>query len=374
MATINARFSVEPRFEHGFHAELLNGLAQLIANRINPFIGNSAMLAYIIRRILIMIPTLVAISVISFIIIQLPPGDFLTEYVEELKLSGESVDEAELDALKRRYGLDQPMYAQYFHWAWNFVHGDFGHSFEWNKPVSELIGERLGLTVLISVATLLFTWMVSLPIGIYSAVRQYSWLDHILTLVGFIGLATPNFLFALILLWMSYAYLGMSIGGLFSPAYAEASWSLAKVLDLLKHLWIPVVIVGTAHTAKFIRIIRGNLLDELKKPYVTTARAKGLSELRTILKYPVRVAINPLVSTVGWTLPELVSGIAITAVVLNLPTTGPLLLNALLNQDMHLAGSFIMLLSILTVVGTLISDILLAWVDPRIRFGAREGA
>lgn len=331
------------------------------------------MLAYIIRRILIMIPTLVAISIISFVIIQLPPGDFLTTYTAELSMSGEMVDRAELESLKKRFGLDKPMYVQYLHWAWNFLHGDFGHSFEWNKPVSELIGERLGLTILISFATLLFTWAVSIPIGIYSAVRQYSWIDHLLTFIGFIGLATPNFLLALVLLWLSYAYLGMSVGGLFSPEYAEAPWSIAKIWDLLKHLWIPVVIVGTAHTAKFIRIIRGNLLDELKKPYVTTARAKGLSEVRLIVKYPVRVAINPLVSTIGWTLPELVSGIAITAVVLNLPTTGPLLLNALMSQDMQLAGSFIMLLSLLTVVGTLISDILLAWVDPRIRYGAREG-
>ncbi len=331
------------------------------------------MLAYIIRRILTMIPILIAISIITFIIIQLPPGDFLTNYVAELQESGEMVDHSELQALKQRWGLDQPEYMQYLHWAWNFLHGDFGYSFEWDTPVSELIGERLGLTVLISVATLIFTWAVSVPIGIYSAVRQYSWTDHFLTFVGFIGLATPNFLFALVLLWFSYAYLGMSVGGLFSPQFQDASWSLAKVWDLLKHLWIPVIIVGTAHTAKFIRIIRGNLLDELKKQYVTTARAKGLPEVHLILKYPVRVAINPLVSTIGWTLPELVSGIAITAVVLNLPTTGPLLLKALLSQDMHLAGSFIMLLSILTVVGTLLSDILLAWVDPRIRFGAREG-
>jgi peptide/nickel transport system permease protein len=266
------------------------------------------------------------------------------------------------------------MYIQYLRWAWNFLHGDFGHSFEWNRPVSSLIAERIPLTIVISFTTLLFTWLVSVPIGIYSAVRQYSWVDYLLTFIGFIGLATPSFLFALVLLWFSYAYLGMSIGGLFSPEYLEAPWSWAKILDLLKHLWIPVIIVGTAHTAKFIRIIRGNLLDELKKPYVTAARAKGLSEARLILKYPVRVAINPLVSTIGWTLPELISGIAITAVVLNLPTSGPLLLNALRSQDMQLAGSFIMLLSFLTVIGTLISDILLAWVDPRIRFGAREGA
>ncbi|MFA6221201.1 MAG: ABC transporter permease [Desulfomonilaceae bacterium] len=331
------------------------------------------MFAYIIRRILMMIPTLIAISIISFVIIQLPPGDFLTTYVSQLSASGETVDQAELESLKTRFGLDQPMYMQYFKWAWNFIHGDFGHSYEWNKPVSELIGERLSLTIIISTCTLLFTWAVSVPIGIYSAVRQYSWLDYALTVFGFIGLATPNFLLALVLLWVSYAYLGLSIGGLFSPDYAEAPWGVAKFLDLLKHLWVPVVIVGLAHTAKFIRIIRGNLLDELRKPYVVTARAKGLSEIRLILKYPVRVAINPLVSTIGWTIPELVSGIAITAVVLNLPTTGPLLLSALMSQDMQLAGTFIMMLSSLTVVGTLISDILLAWVDPRIRFGAREG-
>ncbi len=332
------------------------------------------MLSYVIRRILIMIPTLVAISIISFAIMKLPPGDFLTTYAAQLEASGESVDQAELQGLRQRFGLDQPVYIQYLRWAWNFLHGDFGHSFEWNKPVSSLIAERIPLTILVSVVTLLFTWLVSIPIGIYSAVRQYSWVDYILTFVGFIGLATPSFLFALVLLWISYAYFGMSIGGLFSPQYAEAPWSLAKFADLLSHLWIPVIIVGTAHTAKFIRIIRGNLLDELKKPYVTAARARGLSETRLILKYPVRVAINPLVSTIGWTLPELISGIAITAVVLNLPTSGPLLLNALLSQDMQLAGSFIMLLSFLTVVGTLISDILLAWVDPRIRFEARESA
>lgn len=332
------------------------------------------MVAYIIRRILIMIPVLIAISIITFIIVDLPPGDFLTTYASQLSVSGETVDQAELEALKRRFGLDEPIYMQYLHWVWNFLHGDFGHSFEWNRPVSELIGERLALSIIISVATLLFTWAVAVPIGIYSAVRQYSWMDHFLTFIGFIGLATPNFLFALVLLWFSYAYLGMSVGGLFSPEFAEAPWSIAKFWDLLKHLWIPVVIVGTAHTAKFIRIIRGNLLDELKKPYVTAARAKGLPETRLILKYPVRVAINPLVSTIGWTLPELISGIAITAVVLNLPTTGPLLLKALLSQDMQLAGTFLMFLAILTVVGTLISDILLAWVDPRIRFGASEGA
>ncbi len=331
------------------------------------------MLTYIIRRILIMIPTLIAISIISFAIIQLPPGNYLNSYVAQLSVSGESVDQAELVELQERFGLDQPLHIQYLKWAGNFILGDFGHSFEWKKPVRELIGERIGMTIMISIATLIFTWAIALPIGIYSAVRQYSWVDYLLTFIGFFGLATPNFLFALVLLWLSYAYFGMSIGGLFSPEFAGAPWSVAKFIDLLSHLWIPVVIVGTAHTAKFIRIIRGNLLDELKKPYVVTARAKGLTETKLILKYPVRVAINPLVSTIGWTLPELISGIAITAIVLNLPTSGPLLLNALMSQDMHLAGSFIMLLSVLTVIGTLLSDILLAWVDPRIRFGAREG-
>ena len=331
------------------------------------------MLAYIIRRLLIMIPILIAISIISFVIMELPPGDCLTTHIANLSASGELHDQAELEALRERYGLDQPLSIRYLKWAGNFIRGDFGHSCEWNKPVSELIGERLSLTVTISILTLLFTWAVAVPIGIYSAVRQYSWMDYILTIVGFFGLATPNFLFALVLLWISYAYFGMSIGGLFSPQYMDAPWSWAKFVDMMQHIWIPVVIVGTGHTAKFIRIIRGNLLDELKKPYVTTARAKGLGEARLILKYPVRLAINPLVSTIGWTLPELVSGIAITAIVLNLPTTGPLLLTALMSQDMHLAGTFIMLLAMLTVVGTLISDILLAWVDPRIRFGAREG-
>jgi peptide/nickel transport system permease protein len=331
------------------------------------------MVAYIFRRVLIMIPTLVAISIVSFVIIQLPPGDFLSNKVAELRERGETVDQSELDQLRERFALDQPMHKQYLKWASNFIRGDFGHSYEWNKPVKDLIGERLTLSIILSVATLLFTWAVSLPIGIYSAVRQYSWMDYVLTVIGFIGLATPSFLFALVLLWISFAWLGTGIGGLFSPEYSEAPWSVAKFLDLMKHLWIPVVIVGTAHTAKFIRIIRGNLLDELQKPYVTTARAKGLSETRLILKYPVRVAINPLVSTIGWTLPELVSGIAITAVVLNLPTSGPLLLHALMSKDMHLAGAFIMLMSFLTVLGTLLSDILLAWVDPRIRFGAREG-
>ncbi len=332
------------------------------------------MLAYVVRRLLIMIPTLIAISMISFAIIQLPPGDFLTTYVAQLSVSGEAVDEAELDSLKNRFGLDRPIYEQYLLWGVEFFFtATSGHSFEWNKPVAALVRERLPLTILISVCTIIFTWLIAIPIGIYSAVRQYSWVDYLLTFIGFIGLATPNFLFALVLLWFSYSYLGMSIGGLFSPQFADAPWTMAKFVDMLKHLWIPVVIVGTSHTAKFIRIIRGNLLDELRKPYVVTARAKGLSETKLILKYPVRVAINPLVSTIGWTLPELVSGIAITAIVLNLPTSGPLLLGALLSQDMHLAGSFLMLLSMLTVVGTLLSDILLAWVDPRIRFGTREG-
>jgi peptide/nickel transport system permease protein len=330
------------------------------------------MVSYILRRLLLMIPTLTAISVISFIIIQLPPGDYLTSYIAQLGQTGETVDEAMIASLKKRYGLDQPMYFQYFKWLWRFLQGDLGQSFEWNKPVISLIGERLILTMLISLVTLVFVWALSIPIGIYSATHQYSVGDYTFTLLGFVGLATPNFLLALVLMFAAYAYFGTSVGGLFSPDFVEARWSLAKVADMMKHLWIPMVVIGTDGTAGLIRIMRGNLLDELRKQYVITARAKGIGERRLLFKYPVRVAINPFISTVGWTLPGLISGETITAVVLSLPTTGPLLLRALMSQDMYLAGSFVFLLSILTVIGTLVSDILLVWVDPRIRFGARE--
>lgn len=326
------------------------------------------MLQFTIRRILYMIPILFIVSIISFAIIQLPPGDYLTSVVTTMRATGETIDEAALAALEQRYGLGQPIYVQYWKWISGIIlRGDFGQSFEWNQPVSELIWGRLALTFTISLVTLLFTWLVSFPIGIYSAVRQYSIGDYVATIIGYIGLATPNFLLALVLMYLAFKYLNQSVGGLFSPEYADAPLSWGKIWDLLQHLWIPVIIIGTAGTAGLIRIMRANLLDELHKPYVVTARAKGMGEMHLTLKYPVRVALNPFVSTVGWTLPVLVSGAAIVSIVLSLPTTGPLLLRALLSQDMYLAGSFIMLLSTLTIIGTLISDILLAWLDPRIR-------
>jgi peptide/nickel transport system permease protein len=326
------------------------------------------MLQYIIKRILYMIPTLLVISMVSFIIIQLPPGDYLDTLIATMASQGESVNYEAMRALEDRYGLGQPIYVQYYKWISNIIlRGDFGQSFTWNKAVSEIIWDRLLLTFVLSLASLLFVWVVAFPVGIYSAVKQYSVGDYIATFLGFIGLATPNFMIALILMYIAFKVFNQSVGGLFSPEYIDAAWSWARVGDLLAHLWIPVIIIGTAGTAGLIRIMRANLLDELKKPYVITARAKGVSETRLLFKYPVRTALNPFVSTVGWVLPELVSGEAIVAIVLSLPTTGPILLRALLQQDMYLAGSFIMMLSTLTVVGTLVSDLLLAWLDPRIR-------
>ena len=329
------------------------------------------MLQFVARRLILMVPTLIMISVISFAIIQLPPGDYLTSYISDLAQSGEQVDTAMIAALEKRYGLDRPLTIQYLKWVGGFFRGDFGQSFGWNQPVGELIGERLALTMVISFSTLLFTWVVAIPIGVYSATHKYTLGDHLFTLVGFVGLATPNFLLALVLMFVSFSVFGTSVGGLFSPAYVEAPWSLGKLVDLLSHLWIPIVVVGTAGTASLIRVMRGNLLDELRKQYVVTARAKGVGEGRLLFKYPVRVAINPLISSVAWLLPSLISGATITSVVLSLPTTGPLLLRALMTQDMYLAGTFVMMLAFMTVVGTLLSDILLAWVDPRIRFEKR---
>jgi peptide/nickel transport system permease protein len=327
------------------------------------------MLNFIIRRVLYMIPTLLFISIVSFAIIQLPPGDYLTSLVATMASTGESVDRSSLIALEQRYGLGQPIYVQYWKWLSGILfRGDFGQSFEWNEPVSRLIWGRLFLTFILSLTTLLFTWFVAFPIGIYAAVRQYSLGDYVTTVIGYIGLAVPNFLLALVLMYVAFKYFNQSVGGLFSPEYEDAPWSMAKVVDMLAHLWIPVVIIGTAGTAGLIRIMRANLLDELHKPYVVTARAKGLSERKLLLKYPVRVALNPFVSTLGWTLPTLVSGAAIISIVMSLPTAGPLLLGALKSQDMYLAASFIMMLSTLTVIGTLLSDILLAWLDPRIRY------
>ncbi|HHV81322.1 MAG: ABC transporter permease [Dictyoglomi bacterium] len=326
------------------------------------------MFQYVLRRILYMIPTLILIAVVSFIIIQLPPGDFLTSYIAQLSQTGETVDEATIAALRKRYGLDQPYYVQFFMWVWGMLHGDFGQSFEWNRPVSQLIWERLALTIAVSTFTMVFTWILSFPIGLYSATHQYSGGDYFFTFLGYIGLATPNFMIALILMWVAYSVFGASVGGLFSPQYVEAAWSWGKFLDMLNHLWIPAIVIGMGGTAGLIRTLRANLLDELHKPYVVTARAKGVPERTLLWRYPLRIAIIPWISTVGWSLPGIISGETITAVVLSLPTTGPLLLRALQSQDMYLAGSFIMLLSFLTVIGTLISDILLGWVDPRIRY------
>lgn len=314
------------------------------------------MLAYIVRRILYMIPTLFAISVVAFFVIQLPPGDYLTSMVAGMAAQGETVDSATLAALRERYGLGEPFYVQYYKWISGILlRGDFGQSFEWNRPVNTLIWERLGLTFLLSLATLVFIWLVSFPIGIYSAVRKYSLGDYFATFIGFIGLATPNFLLALVFMYIAFAYFGQSVGGLFSPQYVDAPWSWAKFVDLLNHLWIPMVVLGTSGTASLIRLLRANLLDELVKPYVVTARAKGLSERRLLLKYPVRVALNFFVSAQNNILVSLISGAAIVEIVLSLPTTGPLLLRALTAQDMYLAGSFILMLSVLNVISTLLS-------------------
>jgi peptide/nickel transport system permease protein len=326
------------------------------------------LLRFLGRRVLYMVPTLFLISVVSFVIIQLPPGDFLTSYVAGLQAQGETVDRAHLAALEARYGLNDPIYVQYWNWISGIVFRlDFGQSFQWNLPVSRLLGQTLPFTIILSVVTVAFIWVVSIPIGVYSAVRQYSIGDYTATTVGFLGLATPNFLLALLLMWILFSVFGQSVGGLFSPEFENAPWSLARVWDLAKHLWTPVVVVGTAGTASMIRILRANLLDELRKPYVVAARARGVPERRLLVKYPLRVAMNPMFSTIGWILPSLISADVIVSTVLSLQTTGPLLLRALMSQDMFLAGSIIMLGAVLTVIGTLISDLALAWLDPRVR-------
>jgi peptide/nickel transport system permease protein len=331
-------------------------------------------LNYIIRRCAYMFAVLWVLSIVSFVIIQLPPGDFVTSYVMRLAQSGEPVDEAELASFRKQYGLDLPMYRQYFRWAWKMVRGNLGWSFQLERPVGELIGERLPMTVIISLCTLFFTYLVAIPIGIYSATHQYSFGDFAFTTAGFVGLATPNFLLALILMFIFLKYLGLSAGGLFSSEYLWAPWSLAKFVDMLKHLPIPIIVIGTAGTAALIRVMRGCLLDELGKQYVITARAKGVEERTLLFKYPVRVAVNPIISTIGWTLPAILSGETITAIVLSLPTTGPLLFSALMAEDMYLAAGTLMILGFLTVVGTFVSDILLVWVDPRIRYESRQEA
>lgn len=327
-----------------------------------------SVLSYIIRRCLYMVPTILIISVISFVIITLPPGDYLTYKIQQLEAQGNTGAREMVANLRQRYGLDQPLYIQYLKWITNFVQGDFGESFAYNKPVRELIGERLGLTVVLSISTLLFTWVVALPIGIFSATHQYSAADYILGFIGFIGLSIPSFLFALIFLVVGLELFGEVPTGLFSPAFEDAPWSFGKVADLMSHLWIPVIIVGTSGTAGLIRIMRGNLLDILGQQFIQTARAKGLRETVVIYKHAVRNALHPLIMSLGMSLPGIISGAAITSIVLGLPTTGPLYLEALQQQDMYLAGSFLLLLTILLVIGNLLADILLALVDPRIRY------
>jgi len=328
------------------------------------------MLQFIVRRLLVMAPLLFVIAVVSFIIIELPPGDYMTSYLARLAADEQlsESDIAEIEALRVRFGFDQPVIGRFLLWFGNAIRGDFGYSFDLRKPVREIVWERMGMTLIVSGSSMLFTWVLAFPIGFYSAVKQHSPGDYLFTFIGFVGLATPNFMLALLLMYFGFVWFGESVGGLFSTAYLTEPWSLAKVWDLLKHLWVPVVVVGTAGTAGLIRVLRNNLLDELGKPYVTTARAKGLPEGRLLLKYPVRIAINPFLSTVGWLLPQLISGATITSVVLNLPTAGSTLLQSLLFQDMYLAGAIVMLMAVLTVLGTLVSDILLAVVDPRIRY------
>lgn len=326
------------------------------------------MLVFILKRLLWMLPFLLVISFLSFVLIQLPPGDYVTTYIATLAASNEVIDQQTAADLRSRFGLDQPMIVQYWKWISNVVfHGDFGISFEWQQPVSELIWERMALTLLLTFSTLLVTWAIALPVGVFSAVKKYSIGDYVVTFMSFLGLAIPSFLLALVLMYVAAVHYGQSVGGLFSDQYLTAPWSINKLIDLLQHLWIPVVILAVSGTASLIRVMRANMLDELNRPYVTTARAKGLSEFALLVKYPMRLALNPFISTIAWLLPNLVSGSIIVAIVLSLPTAGPLLLQSLMSQDMYLAGAFILLICTLTVLGSLISDILLALVDPRIR-------
>lgn len=329
------------------------------------------MFGYIMRRVLIMIPTLILISIISFVLIQLPPGDYLTSYAAQLRTMGDNIDQQSIDSLRERYGLGQPVYVQYGKWMYGIItRGDWGQSMEWQKPVSELIWERMGLTVALAVFSLLISWLIAIPVGVYSATHQYSIPDYAMSVFSFVGVGVPAFLWALIIMYFAQTQLGLNVGGLFSEKFIDAPWTWPKVVDLLKHIWIPVVIVAIENTAGELRTTRANLLDEVNKPYVELARAKGLTEGKLIWKYPVRVAMNPFFSTVGWSLANRISSITLMSVVLSLQTTGPMQLRALMSQDMYLAGSFLVLLSALTIVGTLISDILLAWVDPRIRLEA----
>jgi peptide/nickel transport system permease protein len=327
------------------------------------------MLGYLLRRLGLAAITIWAITVVTFIILQLPPGDFVDAYVAQASAVGTAISAEEAAALRHLYGLDQSVWVQYFKWLNLVAHGEFGQSFEYGRPVTEVIGDRLWLTILLSIGAIIVTWGLALPIGIYSAVRQYSFGDYVFTFLGFIGLAVPNFLLALIIMYVGLRAFNVSVGGLFSSEYALAPWSWAKVADLLQHLPVPMLILALAGTAQLVRIMRANLLDELRRPYVVTARARGLAERRVILKYPVRAALNPFASTIGYLLPYTVSGSVIISVVLSLPTVGPLLLHSLISQDMLLGSTIILMLGVLTVLGTLLSDLLLMWIDPRIRLG-----
>ena len=325
------------------------------------------MLRYIAHRLLIMAPTLIAISFIVFVVIQLPPGDYLTTLIEELRELGEPADLKLIEALREEYGLDQPFLIQYAEWVAGLVQGDLGYSFEYEQPVADVVGDRLWLSFIVSVATIIFTWIVAFPIGVYSATHQYSWADNSLTFIGFLGLATPNFLLALVMVYFANVWFGTEIGGLMDERYIGQPWSWGKIVSVLEHLWIPVIVIGTSGTAGMIRRLRANLLDELQKQYVVTGRAKGLPPFRLLVKYPLRMSLNPFISDIGDLLPQVISGAVIVSVVLNLPTTGKMLYEALLSQDMYLAGSFLMFLALLTVLGVLVSDLALALLDPRIR-------
>ena len=325
------------------------------------------MILYIVQRLALLPLLMLIYSFVIFAIIQAPPGDFLSAYVATLASSGSSISADQIAALRHQYGLDQPFVVQYLLWMQNLFHGDFGLSLEYQRPNADLIGEQLGLTIALALFSFVLTWAISVPAGIYSATHPRSLGDHVLTVVNYVGVATPNFMLALILMWVAFAYFDISVTGLYSPEFVDAPWSVARVLDLLGHIWLPALVLGIAGTARLSRIMRANLLDELNKPYVTTARAKGMKEWRLVLRYPVRLAFNPLVSTIGWYLPALFSGSLIVATVMNLPNIGPLLLRALINQDMYLAGGILLIYSFLTIVGTLLSDVLLALIDPRIR-------
>jgi peptide/nickel transport system permease protein len=332
------------------------------------------MLGYIVHRLLIMIPTLIAISIVIFVIIHLPPGDYFSTYIAELQSQGERANLAKIAFLKAHYGFDKPLWQQYLYWVVGLLRGDMGYSFLYDMPVNQVVGDRLLLTFVVSFATIVFTYVVAFPIGVYSATHQYSAADYGLTFLGFLGLATPSFLLALVLVYLAHVYFGISIGGLMDPQYLDKPWSWDKVGSVFAHIWIPVIVIGTAGTASMIRRLRANLLDELHKQYVVTARAKGLPARKVLLKYPLRMSLNPFISDIGSLLPHVISGAAIVSVVMSLPTTGPMLLEALRSQDMFLAGSFLMFMASLTVIGVLLSDLALAALDPRIRLQAGRRA